>query len=570
MSSLSPPAPIALFAYRRPDHLARTIEALRTNAEASSTALYVFSDAARDDAAEVDVAAVRAVIAATEGFARVEPIYRDSNFGLARNITSGVSHVLSEHERVIVVEDDILVSEHFLRYMNEGLQFYQDEPRIGSLSGYAYPTAANVAETYLIRGADCWGWATWRDRWEHFEADGRKLLAELDARGLSHAFDLDGAMGYRNMLVDQIERRNDSWAVRWHASCLLKGLMILYPGRSLVRNIGNDGSGTHFTQATHIFDGSLSHTPIRHGGIAIEENAEALAAIRRFHIGEPPAGAPEMAVPREAPAGRSLLRRVVRRVLPRRARDLLLSLRPRPFPPAAMSLPEPSAYLPEPVEQPPVTRYRGLQELDRKVEKYLNFDGGFFVELGANDGLFQSNSWYYETYRNWRGVLIEPAPNLFLECRKNRSERTHVTCAACVSFDYADEFVKIVYSNAMSVSMGVETDLVDPQAHAELGRQFLRPGETVFTFGALARPLNAILAEASAPLLIDFLSLDVEGAEIEVLKGVDHETYRFRYMLIECRDIARLERYLGPLGYGLLERFNEHDYLFVPMNQRGA
>src|SRR5260370_25666350 len=105
----------------------------------------------------------------------------------------------------------------------------------------------------------------------------------------------------------------------------------------------------------------------------------------------------------------------------------------------------------------------------------------------------------------------------------------------------------MIYSNAMSVSLNVETDIGDPAAHAELGRQFLRPGETVFKFQAPARTLNSILLEANAPARIDFFSLDVEGAEIEVLKGVDHEAFRFRYMLIECRDIARLTDYLNTL-----------------------
>jgi hypothetical protein len=114
----------------------------------------------------------------------------------------------------------------------------------------------------------------------------------------------------------------------------------------------------------------------------------------------------------------------------------------------------------------------------------------------------------------------------------------------------------------MSVSLNVETDVADPVAHAELGRQFLRPGETLFTFGALAVPLNSILLDANAPKLIDFLSLDVEGAELEVLKGIDHDAFRFRYMLVECRDLSRLANYLGPLQYSLLEKFNEHDYLF--------
>jgi FkbM family methyltransferase len=212
---------------------------------------------------------------------------------------------------------------------------------------------------------------------------------------------------------------------------------------------------------------------------------------------------------------------------------------------------------------PPARKYWGLHDLDQQIEKYLGFDSGYFVELGANDGKLASNTLYYEQYRNWRGVLIEPAPNLFMQCRENRSTEDHIVCAACVSFDYKDQFVKILYSNSMSVSLNVETDIGDPAAHAELGRQFLASGETVFAFGAIARTLNSILLESGAPALIDFLSLDVEGSEIEVLKGVDHGVFRFRYMLIECRDITRLNDYLEPLRYSLVEKFNEHDYLFA-------
>jgi FkbM family methyltransferase len=207
-------------------------------------------------------------------------------------------------------------------------------------------------------------------------------------------------------------------------------------------------------------------------------------------------------------------------------------------------------------------RYWGLHELDRQIEKYLDFDSGYYVELGANDGIFSSNTLYYERYRGWSGILIEPAPNRYLECRKNRSLQNHLVCAACVSFDYKREFVELVYSDSMSVSLDVETDIGDGRAHAELGRQFLKPWETVFAFGALARTLHSILIEAGAPRRIDFLSLDVEGSEIEVLKGVDHDCFKFRFMLLECRDLTKLKEYLNPLGYKLVEQFGEHDYLF--------
>ena len=212
-------------------------------------------------------------------------------------------------------------------------------------------------------------------------------------------------------------------------------------------------------------------------------------------------------------------------------------------------------------------KYWGLHDLDRQIEKYFNFDDGYFVELGANDGMLASNTLYFERTRGWRGVLVEPAPNLYLECVRNRAAQDHIVCAACVSFDYKPEFVKIIYSNSMSVSLDVETDIGDAAAHAELGRQFLKPGETVFTFGALARTLHSILGEANAPHRIDLLSLDVEGAEVEVLKGIDHDSYRFRYMLIECRELVRLEAYLTPLGYRMVEKFNEHDYMFA--DERG-
>jgi len=223
----------------------------------------------------------------------------------------------------------------------------------------------------------------------------------------------------------------------------------------------------------------------------------------------------------------------------------------------------PAVEAPAEVVEPPPQRYWGLQELDRQIEKYLDFDDGYFVELGANDGCFQSNTLHYERFRGWHGVLIEPSPDRYQRCRDNRLPRDHIVNAACVSFGYTGQTVEMIYSNAMSVSLNVESDIGDPAAHAELGRQFLGPNETVFSFHAPASTLNSILLEARAPARVDFLSLDVEGAEIEVLKGVDHEAFRFRYMLIECRDIARLSDYLEPLGYRLIEKFNEHDYLFA-------
>jgi FkbM family methyltransferase len=206
-------------------------------------------------------------------------------------------------------------------------------------------------------------------------------------------------------------------------------------------------------------------------------------------------------------------------------------------------------------------RYFGLDELDRKLEKHLNITNGFFVELGANDGVTQSNTLYFERYRSWRGVLVEPAPHNYLKCRANRSPDTKVFCNACTSFAYEDRFVEIVYSNLMSTPIGLESDILRPVAHAEKGRAFLPAGEDTFVFGAVARPLNQILIESEAPAVIDLLSLDVEGAELEVLKGIDHDRFRFRYMCIESRR-DKLAAYLTPLGYRFVEQLSLQDHLF--------
>lgn len=274
-------ASVALFAFKRPQHLARTLASLAANVEASRTELAVFCDAARDERDAPGVAEVRALVERIDGFRSVRTVLRSSNFGLARSIIDGVSNMLDRHGRVIVVEDDLLLSPHFLRYMNDGLASYAEDERVASIHGYSLPVDGVLPETYFLRGADCWGWATWSRAWSHFRADGSGLLAELTSRGLLREFDFDGHYPYTQMLRDQIAGRNDSWAVRWHASAFLDDMLTLYPGRSLVHNIGLDGSGTH-SEATEAFDQALAATQIRVERLPIEASRAARESIIRY------------------------------------------------------------------------------------------------------------------------------------------------------------------------------------------------------------------------------------------------------------------------------------------------
>ena len=245
METIPTSAPVVLFAYMRPDHLRRTVESLRANPEAAKTALTVYCDAPKRPEHQVGVDAVRNYVEGIDGFASVRRVYRERNLGLARSIVSGVTEALQASDRVIVLEDDLLLSPHFLRFMNDGLACYSDDERVASIHGYWYPVQQQMPETFFLRGADCWGWATWQRAWRAFELDGRVLMGQLREKRLTREFDCDGTYPFTRMLQGQIDGRNDSWAVRWHASSFLLDRLTLYPGRSLVDNIGHDGSGTH-------------------------------------------------------------------------------------------------------------------------------------------------------------------------------------------------------------------------------------------------------------------------------------------------------------------------------------
>ncbi|MBU1980655.1 MAG: glycosyltransferase [Gammaproteobacteria bacterium] len=274
-------APVVLFVYNRVEHTRQVIDALKCNSEAKNTPLIVFSDGPKSPADLDSVSAVRNLIRMIDGFDRVDIILRDQNLGLANSIISGVTYVIERFGRVIVLEDDLIVSPYFLRYMNDALDRYENQLEVVSVHGYSYPVSEKLPETFFIRGADCWGWGTWKRGWEIFEPDGKKLLAELERTGLAHKFNYDGVYSFTGMLKDQIAGRNNSWAIRWHASAFLSNRLTLYPGRSLVKNIGFDSSGTH-CGSSEGYDVSLDMAAIPLMQIPIEESIYARGLIKNY------------------------------------------------------------------------------------------------------------------------------------------------------------------------------------------------------------------------------------------------------------------------------------------------
>lgn len=243
------PTPVALFVYARLDHTRRTVEALAANELAAETDLFVFADGPKREAHTDAVAKVREYIKTIKGFRSVQIREQSKNMGLANSIIAGVSDVVAKYGRVIVVEDDLVTSPFFLRFMNDGLDVYETNADVVMISGYAFPSPIAMPETYFMKGIECWGWATWASGWDVFRADGKILLKELEDKNLLDAFDLNGGYPFSQMLRNQIAGTVDSWAVRWHASAFLANKVSLFPGKTLVVNIGFDGTGTHSGEA---------------------------------------------------------------------------------------------------------------------------------------------------------------------------------------------------------------------------------------------------------------------------------------------------------------------------------
>ncbi len=239
-------APIAIFVYKRPDHTRRTIESLVQCSGFAESQLYVFCDGAKKPGDQAAIDETRAVVRSMVG-ERAEMIEAAQNQGLANSIIAGVSRLLNDYERVIVLEDDLIVSPGFLQYMNAALEAYQDEPSVMQVSGYMFPVPefANRNEAMFWPFIGSWGWATWKNAWQYFDpqATGWEVLKTDEE--MRSRFDLDSSFNYFNMIKKQMAGEIDSWAIRWYWSVFKNQGCAVFPPTTYVKNIGFDGSGSH-------------------------------------------------------------------------------------------------------------------------------------------------------------------------------------------------------------------------------------------------------------------------------------------------------------------------------------
>jgi hypothetical protein len=237
-------APAVLFVYKRPEHTRRTLESFLANPEARETTLYVFCDGPRTAADAQAVEATRGVVRSI-AHPDLRLVERPENLGLARSVIAGVSQVCAEHGAAIVLEDDLVLAPTFLSFMNAALERYRDDERVYGVSGYAFTDVSDLgADAVFLPLIASWGWATWDRAWKTF-TPAQETYARLRASAaLRRRFDVGGYKFY-GMLEKQLRGKVDSWAIRWYATVFLRGGLTLYPARSLVTNIGFDGTGVH-------------------------------------------------------------------------------------------------------------------------------------------------------------------------------------------------------------------------------------------------------------------------------------------------------------------------------------
>lgn len=278
---MNAPAPIALFVFNRPDHTLQTLDRLKKNELAAESELFIFSDGPRSPKDETGVNQVRIIARQVNGFKNVKVIEREYNMGLAKSIINGVSELVDIYGRVIVFEDDLISSPYILKYFNDALGRYQDDKKVMHISSYIFPLGnTDLPETFFFRAAFSWGWATWARAWKNFEPDIDKLIAQFDNEKIQQ-FSIEGTMNFWKQMQDFKAGKNNSWAIRWYASIFLTGGLTLNPSRSLVHNIGHDGSGTH-SNIESIYGTQVTQSPVTYFPDVLEENQNAYEAIKYF------------------------------------------------------------------------------------------------------------------------------------------------------------------------------------------------------------------------------------------------------------------------------------------------
>lgn len=241
-------APIALFVYNRPDTLSKTLESIKDNKLVKNTDIYIFSDGATSNKNDKKkVYKVRKIIEDIKNLRIKRTVFYKTNRGLKKNIIEGINYIFKKHSKIIVLEDDLIVSPYFIKYMNRSLNFIKYKKNIWHVSAWNYPIKTNhktFNDTFLWHNMNCWGWGTHRNSWNKLILNSNFFIKSLTDKQIN-SFDLDGSLSNWSQLIRNHQKKLNTWAIFWNATIFWNKGLCLNPVKSYVKNIGFGENSTN-------------------------------------------------------------------------------------------------------------------------------------------------------------------------------------------------------------------------------------------------------------------------------------------------------------------------------------
>jgi len=520
-------APVVLFVYNRPIHTNRVLEALRKNHLADQSILYIYSDGSKKVSGEdhEKVKEVRRIIQEKSWCKEVVILESQKNLGIKHSIIGGVTEVINRHQKVIVLEDDILTSEGFLKYMNEALNLYEKDTEVMHVSGYIFPIKRPPSSTFFYNTASCWGWATWKRAWDLFDPNPRIWIDKFKSLEQIHEFNIEGTYDFYDHLVKNAEGQLNSWSIMWYSAIFFNNGFALHPYPSLVNNLGNDGSGMN-SISSNKFEWKELASEIQLHRIKKVESEVVRKRMHRFHL--------NLKKQNYGLKIAGILRRVF-------SRDLIEKLRSLRSKSLRRELDELGRIRKTPRFFPISTDILGkrLQVIDsasflfmyNEIFKERVYDfrtskpAPLIIDGGANIGM--SCIFFKIQFPNARIIAFEPDPKIFEVLKFNiqsfELDKIQLVNEALwkseteIAFDSNNaDAGKLLFDNAGSHSTKVQTTILS---------KFIKSQDEE----------------------IDLLKLDIEGAETEVLREASEYLGKVNNIFIEYHSFISRDQNLDEL-----------------------
>ena len=463
----------------------------------------------------------REVVRQNQWCEEVRIIESEHNKGLANSIVEGVTEVVNKYGRIIVLEDDIVTSPGFLQYMNDALDLYENYEEVVHISGYMFPVAKRLPSTFFYNTASCWGWSTWRRAWKHFNPDAKLLAEKIGKTNSIRSFNIEGTYPYfYKTLTDNAEGKLSTWAVKWYASFFLTGGYALHPYPSLTNNIGNDGSGMN-SPYTDRFSWNKLANSVHVEPIPIKESRIARRSMRQYY--------------RSHFNKRSAIRAKLSSIIPHRIKRLLkrridssykyrydekqrLENLPRyvatttTFMGKRIKIPDAASFL-----------FMEQEIFQQEIYKfYADTDVPLILDCGANIGL--SIIYFKKLFPNASIIGFEPDSKIFDILKYN------LKAFGLLDIDLEK---RAVWSSETTISFMVEG--------ADGGRVLQEQREV---------PQNEVKTVQLKNFLsqpVDFLKMDIEGAETEVIINCQDRLHHVKNIFIEYHSFVNTSQSLDKI-----------------------